>query len=297
MEAEADSKDTVLVVDDNKDILDNLFMVLDFNHFNVITASNGKEALEILRKLKKVPDVIVSDIMMPEMDGYELLKAVSAEPDFNQIPFIFLSAKTTVEDIRLGKILGVDDYITKPFQQEDLIAIIKGKIARKKNITQFNDKLRAIIQDGCKERSSSSHGSTFLIHVTWDDKIGPFTRDYYPKLESMPFNVQDIGYQLFNASSAIYGDKFSANAEGILLSLANIQQQAYIFFDSYPDRTTRAGVVLYMLAVIAPCISYLASLNIKKILEELAASIKKKRAITLNIYHERITGILSGISS
>nr|MDO8116796.1 response regulator [Candidatus Sigynarchaeota archaeon] len=132
LEVAADSKYTVLIVDDNKDILYNLRTALGLNHFNVISANNGKEALEILRKLKAVPDVIISDIMMPEMDGYELLKAISKEPGLNQVPFIFLSAKTTVEDIRLGKILGVDDYITKPFHQEDLIAIVKGKIARKK---------------------------------------------------------------------------------------------------------------------------------------------------------------------
>jgi len=149
--------------------------------------------------------------------------------------------------------------------------------------------------DSCSEQSSSpSNNNTFLLHVIWDDKIGPVTREYYPKLDSMPFNVQDIGYQLFNASSAIYGDKFSANAEGILLALANIQQQAYIFFDSYPDRMKRAGVVLYMLAVIAPCISYLASLSIKKVFEEITVSIKAKRSFTLQNYQKAISTLISG---
>ncbi len=294
LKAETGSKSTVFIVDDNDDILLNLRMFLEFNELNVISASNGMEALEKLRKLEEVPDVIISDIMMPEMDGYDLLKALSAEPVLNQIPFIFLSAKSSIDDIRLGKILGADDYLTKPFNQDDLIAIIKGKIARKKRIAQFNEALEAMAPGECKGQPVPSRENVYLIHVVWDDKIGPITRDYHPKLETMPFNVQDIGYQLFNASSAIYGDKFAANAEGILLSLVNIDHQAYIFFDSYPDRTKRAGVVLYMLAVIAPCISYLASLNIKKVLMELTTAIKTKKAIVLEKYQERISSIFSG---
>jgi CheY-like chemotaxis protein len=284
----------ILIVDDNDDILLNLRMLLEFSDFTVISARNGKEALETLRSLQSLPDVIISDIMMPEMNGYDLFRAVSAEPELNQIPFIFLSAKSSPDDIRLGKILGADDYLTKPFNQDDLIAIVRGKIARKKRIAQINAALTATPPGECKDRPSPSNKNTYVIHVVWDDKIGPITREYYPKNEPMPFNVQEIGYQLFNASSAIYGDKFAANAEGILLSLVNIQQQAYIFFDSYHDSTKRAGVMLYMLAVIAPCLNYLTSLKIKKVFEELTAAIKDKKAINLDKYHERISSVFSG---
>ncbi len=268
-------------------------MLLEFSDFNVISARSGKEALDILRKLQDLPDVIISDIMMPEMNGYDLFNAVSAEPMLNQIPFIFLSAKSSPDDIRLGKILGADDYLTKPFNQDDLIAIIKGKIARKKRIAQINAALGTVTAE-CKDRPSPSSKDTYLFHVVWDDKIGPITREYYPKNNPMPFSVQDVGYQLFNASSSIYGDRFAANAEGILLSLVNIQQQAYIFFDSYHDTTKRAGVMLYMLAVVAPCINYLSSLKIKRVFEEITSVIKEKRAINFSKYHERIVGIFSG---
>ncbi len=290
----AGQKSTILVVDDNDDILLNLRMLLEFSDFTVISARNGKEALETLHSLQNLPDVIISDIMMPEMNGYELFKAISSEPEFNQIPFVFLSAKTSPDDIRLGKILGADDYLTKPFNQDDLIAIVQGKIARKKRIAQINAALGATTPGECMGRPPSTSKNTYVFHVVWDDKIGPITREYYPRHEPMPFNVQEIGYQLFNASSAIYGDKFAANAEGILLALVNIQQQAYIFFDSYHDSTKRAGVMLYMLAVIAPCINYLTSLKIKKVFDELTAAIKDKKVINLGRYHERISSCFSG---
>ncbi|MBN2153991.1 MAG: response regulator [Candidatus Lokiarchaeota archaeon] len=288
------SQGRVLIVDDNPDILLNLRMFLEFNDFSVVSANDGKEAIEILENAKEVPDVIISDIMMPEMNGYELLKAVSTMPVLNQIPFVFLSAKSAIEDIRLGKILGADDYLTKPFNQDDLIAVIKGKIARKRRFTQFSNAIGVLTPGECNEQPTPTTENTFLIYVVWDDKIGPAARDHHPRPEPMPFNVEEIGYQLFNASSAIYGDKFAAKAEGILLSLVNIHRQAYILFDSYPDITKRAGVVLYMLAVIAPCISYLASLNIKRVLEDLTASIKSKRPFKLGEFQERAYAAISG---
>ncbi|NMC03949.1 MAG: response regulator [Candidatus Lokiarchaeota archaeon] len=282
------ARSTIFIVDDNDDILLNLRMLLEFSEFNVISARNGKEALDTLHGLKKLPDIIVSDIMMPEMNGYDLLRALGNEPRLSQIPFIFLSAKSTQDDVRLGKILGADDYLTKPFNQDDLIATIKGKIARKKRMAQFSSTFGAFNAGECAETTSPYKTNTYLFHVVWDDKIGPVTREFVPKTDKMPFNVQEIGYQLFNASSAIYGDKFAANAEGILLTLANIKQHGYIFFDSYPDKTSRAGVMLYMLAVIAPCISYLVSLHIKKVFEELTSAIKQKKQIDLEKYHQKI---------
>jgi len=287
-------KPTILVVDDNEDIATNVKYFLEFSGFTVYTASNGKEAFEVLGTLDNVPDVIVSDIMMPEMDGYEFFKAVSSDTRYMNVPFIFLSAKSSPEDVRLGKILGVDDYMIKPFNQEDLLASITGKIARSKNAARMNDILVDSMKDlettACDEKYHEE--SAYLIYMVWDDKIGPNMQGHYPLLEST-FNLRDIGYQLFNAASAIYGDKFNANAEGVVLMLANIHEQAFLLFDSYPDETTRSGVVLYMLGVIDPCISYLASLSIKKVLQELSKLIKTRKPFDLRKFHERITKILT----
>ena len=126
-----DSKPLLLVVDDNKDIIFNLKILLEKRGYDVITSMSGDKALKTLSTLSNTPDMIISDIMMPNMDGYEFFNAISTHSKWNQIPFLFLTAKSTPEDIRLGKMLGADDYITKPFNEEDLIASVSGKISRK----------------------------------------------------------------------------------------------------------------------------------------------------------------------
>ncbi|MCK4848744.1 MAG: response regulator, partial [Candidatus Heimdallarchaeota archaeon] len=106
---------TILVVEDNPDVLFNIQVALEANEYEVETASNGKKAIKKLSEMGKNPDLIISDIMMPEMDGYDFFNIVSQNSVWSRIPFVFLSAKSKPEDVRFGKILGADDYITKPF--------------------------------------------------------------------------------------------------------------------------------------------------------------------------------------
>ena len=106
-------------------------MILEHNNYNVITADNGKSALKLLMEMIEIPDLILSDIMMPEMDGYHFIKQTSKNLKLLHIPFIFLTALDSPEDKRLGKLLGADDYLTKPINEEDLLASIGGKILSK----------------------------------------------------------------------------------------------------------------------------------------------------------------------
>ena len=109
-------------------------LLLESNDYRVETAKTGEDALKILSDLKTPPDIIISDIMMPKMNGYNFFETVSDNLKWNRIPFIFISALSTPEDIRIGKMLGVDDYLTKPFKEEDLLATISGKVNRKYKI-------------------------------------------------------------------------------------------------------------------------------------------------------------------
>ena len=127
-------KPIVLLVEDNVDLLYNLRITLEFNEYEVLTAKNGLEAIELLQRQKDLPHLIVSDIMMPQMDGYDFFKTVSENPLWSSIPFIFLTALTSSKEIRFGKMLGVDDYILKPFKEDDLLASIAGKIARSQKV-------------------------------------------------------------------------------------------------------------------------------------------------------------------
>ena len=119
---------TILVVEDNPDVLFNIQVALEANEYDVVIASNGKKAIKKLSEMEKTPDMIISDIMMPEMDGYELYQVLANNQEWKEIPILFLSALATPDDIRFSQILGVKDYITKPFKEEVLLDLIKQKI-------------------------------------------------------------------------------------------------------------------------------------------------------------------------
>jgi signal transduction histidine kinase len=139
---------TVLVVDDCANIRMVLEEVLRSSELNIITAATANEALGILESER--PDVIVSDIMMPETDGYTLQQRVREHPEWAQIPFIFLTALSDPTEIRVGKARGCDEYLTKPFDPEDLRAVVRGKALiakerREKNKQQFEGYRKRVI--------------------------------------------------------------------------------------------------------------------------------------------------------
>ena len=120
---------TLLLVEDNESMLTFILERLQEN-FTVETAMNGVEALEILRSSHI--DLIISDIMMPVMDGYQLCKEVKSDMELSHIPIIFLTAKTMKEDILEGFKIGADDYLTKPFSMEELLLRIEAILRRVK---------------------------------------------------------------------------------------------------------------------------------------------------------------------
>ncbi|WP_121355688.1 response regulator [Flavisolibacter nicotianae] len=124
----------ILVIEDNKDILENTTEILELSHYHVFAAANGKEGIE--KALASKPDLILCDIMMPELDGYGVLHMVQHNPELQNTPFIFLTAKTEREEIRRGMSLGADDYITKPFDPTDLLNAIEGRLKKAETIRQ-----------------------------------------------------------------------------------------------------------------------------------------------------------------
>jgi CheY-like chemotaxis protein len=122
------NKKKILLVDDEVSLRDTIAELLILNNYDVKTAKNGNNALEILDSW--IPDIIVSDIMMPIMDGYLFYKTVKETSILNQIPFIFLTAKYNKEEKEKLKLSGADLFISKPFKIENLITIIEIKIER-----------------------------------------------------------------------------------------------------------------------------------------------------------------------
>ena len=141
----------MLVVDDEQVILESVRDVLQVAGFRVVTARDGLEALRVLEA--GVPDLILADIMMPRMSGYQFYQRVRRTPEWLWIPFIFLSARAEREDIRLGKELGVEDYLTKPIDAEDLIAVVSGRL----------DRFRQLEQSGVVRKPRDRSGGAYLV--------------------------------------------------------------------------------------------------------------------------------------
>src|SRR6185503_10573124 len=140
--------ETILVVEDDAALLQGLRDILELSGYQVLTGRTGVEGLAVLEK--QLPDLIVSDINMPQMDGYQFYSQVRAKPDWVSLPFIFLSAKSEKDDVRRGKLLGADDYIIKPFEEVDLLVAIQGKLNRRAEIQaamnrQMDDLKRTIL--------------------------------------------------------------------------------------------------------------------------------------------------------
>lgn len=148
-------KKKILVVDDEKDIVDILKYNLEReNEFEVLTASNGKEALNVAESF---PDLIILDIMMPEVNGFEVCKQLKNNPHTSKIPIIFLTAKENEIDEILGLEIGADDYINKPISPRKVLARIKSVIRRTSNEIGKSLKLEENIKFRNLEINSLSH--------------------------------------------------------------------------------------------------------------------------------------------
>lgn len=135
-----EKKATLLVVEDDAHLLWGIRDILELDQYHVLTAQDGQEALDILRDATSpLPDLIVSDIMMPHMDGLQFLEEVRKEKDWVRIPFIFLTARGEKGDVQRGKKMGVDDYIIKPFDPEDLTIAVKSRLQRMGDIDVYID--------------------------------------------------------------------------------------------------------------------------------------------------------------
>lgn len=121
----------VLIVEDTLAIREEIYDILSMKDYSVFQAENGKIGFEMA--LKELPDLIITDILMPELNGFELFEKLQKHKKTAGIPLIFLSAKAEKKDIRIGMNLGAEDYLIKPINVKDLLSAVESKI-KKKNI-------------------------------------------------------------------------------------------------------------------------------------------------------------------
>ncbi len=118
----------ILIIEDSDDVRENMKEILELSNYSVNTARNGKEGLDFAQKNN--PDIILCDVMMPELDGYGVLRGLSNNPKTKNIPFIFVTAKSDKQDFRVGMDLGADDYLTKPFNGNDLLSLVNARLRK-----------------------------------------------------------------------------------------------------------------------------------------------------------------------
>ena len=123
----------IALIEDNDEVRENIAEILELANYEVVTAENGKKGVNLIKK--EMPDLILCDIMMPELDGYGVLYMIGKDEKTASIPFIFLTAKSEKDDFRKGMNMGADDYLTKPFDDTELLDAIERRLKR---IEQFS---------------------------------------------------------------------------------------------------------------------------------------------------------------
>ncbi|MBF2089049.1 MAG: response regulator transcription factor [Synechococcales cyanobacterium K44_A2020_017] len=155
-ERSAGEQKRLLLIDDDPNLILLVKDYLEFRGYEVITAENGREALEVLED--DIPDLIICDVMMPEMDGYSLVEHVRKDPRTSWIPVLFLSAKGQSQDRVKGLNTGADVYMVKPFEPEELVAQVEASLKHGERLTKRKDRGP---DDGPK------------IHVPFDVELTP----------------------------------------------------------------------------------------------------------------------------
>jgi putative two-component system response regulator len=163
----------ILLVEDDALLLDVMRTILETEGFEIFPAGNGKQALDIFLITK--PDLIVSDIMMPEMDGYALLESVRVMPNGVTVPFLFLSARTERADVSRARLLGVDDYLFKPFDAPELINAVCSRLERRRMVELFDTR--------------SAHLQTVIMLANVIEARDPYTAGHLERVRRLALNL------------------------------------------------------------------------------------------------------------
>jgi DNA-binding response OmpR family regulator/anti-sigma regulatory factor (Ser/Thr protein kinase) len=182
----------ILVVEDSDDLRENIISLLEINDYDVIVAENGYDGLQLA--IKEIPDLIISDRMMPIMEGTQMLQELRNNSITSNIPFIFLTAKSSKADIRDGMNYGADDYLPKPFEANDLLTAVKTRLTKKIKTDEILNKVYKNISQSIPHELRtplvSIQGFTNIII----DEIDTIDRD----------TIKDMSMMIKNASIRLH---------------------------------------------------------------------------------------------
>lgn len=309
----------ILIVEDNPSMQLNLELFLSAHNFNPIVANNGQEGLEKLSIMKSLPQIIISDIEMPIMNGYEFYVIVSENPNWSQIPFIFLSARSDPKDIKYSIELGVDEYFVKPFEEDMLLKAITNRINgyNEQNVMQDNlfqnlNKKKFENLVSIPDTSQISTNLDSIFYTVWDEQVGPVVKQEITKnpsnlddrriirnntLTSIPEDISDfdsslLAVNLFMVFENIYGEQDFKTAQSVVLPIMNLKRECLAYFHSYCDTSVRCGLSPFMFCVIAKKFDYITTQRIKKTLDEIGIKIRANEPWDINNVYEKLKDFL-----
>lgn len=224
---------TILIIEDNEDIRENVSEILMLSNYKVIMAANGKEGIDVAQKSQ--PDLIICDIMMPGVDGYGVLHVLHKDPATQNIPFIFLTSKSERSDFRSAMEMGADDYITKPFAGNELLNAIESRFRKvdimKKQLTPDIQGLTELMSTLDNKRSledlkAESNSNTYKKkQVIYKEGAHPHYLYYIQKGKVKTYKTHEDGKDLvmdlftegdfFGYVSLLEGTTHRENAETI----------------------------------------------------------------------------------
>lgn len=292
-------KPLVFLVEDDEVFVKNFKIFLEMNDYDLVTALNGKEGLDVLSHLDYPPDIIISDILMPIMDGYDFYMKVSENSEWSRIPFFFLSGKTEPDDVRFGKMLGADDYIIKPFSPQALLEKISKKIKESREIRKNTKILEETLKDILKFEEPSLETLSkadfyYIFSMSWDDKRGPVILNYFPKNLIPSLNLKELTTSLYTTLIKIYEFEQVLEKNQFIMRIVKDLIDAYALIDKMEDNSVidpQSGKGTFMVCAITPNFHYLNSKRIREILTKIAFNIKAKREWNIKEYWEKLSKI------
>jgi len=198
---------TILLIEDNQDVRENTAEILELGGYTVLQADNGKTGVELAQQNK--PDLIICDIMMPVLDGFGVIHLLGKNPDTASIPLIFLTAKSERSDLRKGMEMGADDYITKPFDDAELLRAVESRLKRNdllkaefsKNVeglNKFFDNVKEI--DALKRLSSDRRMKTYKKkEIIFNEGNAPNYLYFLSKGKVKTFKSHEYGKELITS--------------------------------------------------------------------------------------------------
>lgn len=283
----------ILLIEDDKTVRENTAEILELSDYEVQTASDGLKGVEEAKSFQ--PDIIVCDIMMPELDGYGVIENLSNQEETKYIPFIFLSAKTNHKDIRKGMNMGADDYLTKPFEEEELLSAIESRLAKTSILRQRqneNNKFDGNLKnfDELKNHLKTYELKSFeASEVVYDSHKGS---NYFYMVEKgvvKTFLIDENGKELITAlykTEDVFGDftfkHTSTNEVAQTLEPTQLYCIPKTDFKTFLDGNTK------MLYDIINVLDHNLQDTKNQLLDMAYSSVRRKTAQTIILFSERL---------